>query len=200
MIINAIVNTFYLLAKEHKLIRSFKYDRVSKGAGIGEEMHPQFLLEDPITIGNGTTSGGSVPTMVNFDIIMTPQAFNNYNVKQLTEQECQSVAMDIAMNIISRLRNMVKYHDDFGNKEYEYLTVQSYNVMTLRHWFDNDASGVRVTLNLTIENPLNFCDVEEHFDPNKEFDMDKLLSDIPTDNVGGCITTWSYKLPNFKVN
>lgn len=196
--INSIVKTFYLLAREHKLVRSFKYDRLSKGAGIGDENMPQFFLEDPISVGNGTTSGGSVPILVNFDIIMTPQAFENYNVKQLTEAECQSVAFDIAINIISQLRNMVKYHDQFQDKEYEYLTLRTYNIMTLRNWYDNQASGVRVTLNLTMENPINFCDLDEHFDPNKEFEVDKLLSDIPTTDVGGCVS-FDYKLPKFKI-
>lgn len=197
--INDIVKTFYLLAKEHKLIRSFKYDRISKGAGIGEENMPELFLEDPIMVGNGTLSGGAVPVLINFDIIMTPQAFENYNTKQLTEVECQSVAYGIAVNMIARLRNMVKYHDEFDNKDYEYLTLRTYNIMTLRNWYDNKAAGVRVTLNMTMQNPINYCDVEEHFDPDKELELDKLLSDIPTDNVGGCVS-FDYKLPNFKID
>ena len=196
--INKIVNVFYQLAKAHKLIRSFRYDRVSKGAGIGEESLPQFFLEDPIYISNGTTSGGSVEAMVNFDIIMAPQAFENYNVKQLTEQECENVAAAIAFNIISRIRNISKYHEDYGNIEFDRLTVLNYSLTTLRYWYDNKASGVRVTLNLSMPNPLEFCDVEEHFNDDKEFAMDKLLSDIPTDNAEGCVN-FGFKLSNFKI-
>lgn len=38
--INSIIRTFYNIAREHKLVRQFKYDRLSKGSGIGEENHP----------------------------------------------------------------------------------------------------------------------------------------------------------------
>ena len=48
MIVRKIIDTFYDLAKQHKLIRSFAYDRVSKGMGTGEKQYPQFFLEDPM--------------------------------------------------------------------------------------------------------------------------------------------------------
>ena len=44
MIVRKIIDTFYDLAKQHKLIRSFAYDRVSKGMGTGEKHYPQFFL------------------------------------------------------------------------------------------------------------------------------------------------------------
>ena len=75
--INSIIRTFYNIAKEHKLIRQFKYDRLSKGSGIGEENHPLVFLEDPIYVHDSTLSDGSVKCTVNFNIVMTPQAFES---------------------------------------------------------------------------------------------------------------------------
>lgn len=197
-LIKSIVDTFYLIAKEHKLVRSFVYDRVSKVGGLGDENHPQFLLEDPIYIGTSTITGGSIPILVNFDIIMTPQAFENYNVKQLSESECQSVAMDIALNILARLRDMLVNYTNYEDRQYEGLKIVDYSIQTLRYWYDNSSSGVRVSLNMSAENPINFCDIEEHFDKDKEFAINNLLSDIDTDGASACVT-FDYKLPNFKL-
>ena len=63
--INSIIRTFYNIAREHKLIRQFKYDRLSKGSGIGEENHPLLFLEDPIYVGDSTLNDGSVRCTIN---------------------------------------------------------------------------------------------------------------------------------------
>ena len=68
--------------------------------------------------------------------------------------------------------------------------------MTLKHYYDNDADGVRVTLVLNVKNDINFCDVEAHFDPEKEFKIEQPLADIDTDNATGC-AVFSKKLPTF---
>lgn len=194
--INNIVKTFYILAKEHKLIRSFKYERLSKGAGIGEENYPQVFLEDPIYISDSTLTDGSVKAEVNFDIVMTPQAFENYHKRQLTEQDCQNIAHTIALSFISRLNNMDENYDLYEDKNLNRLTPLTWNFVTLRHWYDNDAAGVRCTLLLSMDNPINLCDVEENFDEDKSFDLDSKLSKIDTNDANGC-TNFDYKLPKF---
>ena len=52
--IKDIVDLFYRLSEQHKLVKSFKYDRVSKGAGVGDEFHPMVFLEDPLFFGNAS--------------------------------------------------------------------------------------------------------------------------------------------------
>ena len=49
---------------------------------------------------------------------------------------------------------------------------------------------------ITVDNPINYCDLEEHFDENKEFDLGELLNPINTDGAQGCIdVSFDYKLP-----
>ena len=194
--INEIIKTFYLLAKEHKLVRQFKYDRLSKGSGTGEENHPLVFLEDPIYVGDSTLSDGSVKCTVNFDVVMTPQAFENYTSRQLTVEDCQSVAYEIALSFVARLRQMTVNYDDYEDEDYMTLRPVTWNFVTLRNWYDNAAAGVRCTLVLSVDNPINFCDVEENFDPDKEFDLDDKLSSIDTDGAASCVT-FDYKLPKF---
>lgn len=189
MIIKNVIDTFYDLSKEHKLIRSFVYDRVSKGMGTGEKNYPQCFLEDPIYILDSTPLDGKVYVTVNFDITCLPHAFSNYNVKQLTEVECENVCHQIALNYVARLRELNK---DFETRNG--VEVVKFSFVTLRNWGDDKAAGVRCTVRLAVDNDIQLCDLDEHFDPTKEFDLGKLLDDVDTDNAHGC-AEFDYKLP-----
>ena len=189
MIIKNVIDTFYDLSKEHKLIRSFVYDRVSKGMGTGEKNYPQCFLEDPIYILDSTPLDGKVYVTGNFDITCLPHAFSNYNVKQLTEVECENVCHQIALNYVARLRELNK---DFETRNG--VEVVKFSFVTLRNWGDDKAAGVRCTVRLAVDNDIQLCDLDEHFDPNKEFDLGKLLDDVDTDNAHGCVE-FDYKLP-----
>ena len=189
MIIKNVIDTFYDLSKEHKLIRSFVYDRVSKGMGTGEKNYPQCFLEDPIYILDSTPLDGKVYVTVNFDITCLPHAFSNYNVKQLTEVECENVCHQIALNYVARLRDLNK---DFETRNG--VEVVKFSFVTLRNWGDDKAAGVRCTVRLAVDNDIQLCDLDEHFDPMKEFDLGKLLDDVDTDNAHGCVE-FDYKLP-----
>ena len=193
MIIKNVIDTFYGLSKEHKLVRSFIYDRVSKKKGTGEQLYPQFFLEDPIYIKASEPMQGKIPVQVNFDVTCLPHAFNNYNVKQLTEEECQNVCHQIALHFVAKLRQDNRDFDTRNGVE-----VSNYSFVTLRNWGDDNASGVRCTLNLLVDSDIQLCDIDEHFDPDKEFDLGKLLDDVNTDNAASCIT-FDYKLPKIKL-
>lgn len=194
MIVKKIIDTFYDLARQHKLIRSFAYDRVSKGMGTGEKNYPQFFLEDPIYINDSTPTTGQTLATVSFDITCLPQAFSNFNVRQLTEEECQNVCHQIALNIIAKLRALnLEYDKRIG------MEVVRYSFMTLRNWGDDRASGIRCTIQLALDNDIKFCDLDEHFDNEKEFDLGNLLDNIDTDNAHSCNGDFSYKLPKIKI-
>ena len=194
MIVRKIIDTFYDLARQHKLIRSFAYDRVSKGMGTGEKNYPQFFLEDPIYINDTTPTTGQTLATVSFDITCLPQAFSNFNVRQLTEEECQNVCHQIALNIIAKLRALnLEYDKRIG------MEVVRYSFMTLRNWGDDKAAGIRCTIQLALDNDIKFCDLDEHFDSEKEFDLGNLLDNIDTDNAHSCNGDFSYKLPKIKI-
>ena len=176
MIIKKIIDTFYQLSKEHKLVRSFVYNRVSKAKGTGEQLYPQVFLEDPIYIRAAEPLQGKIPVQVNFDITCLPQAFNNLNTRQLTEEECQNVCHQIALHFVAKLRELNR---DFNTR-------------------NDDSSGVRCTLDLLVDNDIQLCDLDEHFDPDKEFDLGKLLADVDSENAAGCVT-FDYKLPKIKL-
>ena len=187
-----IVDLFYELSEKHKLIRSFKYDRLSKGAGVGDEMMPHVFLEDPLYFGNTDTTTGTVPVTINFDIVITPQLLENWGINPSTEAG-QNLCHGIALNFIAKIRQMMKDGDLLNVS-----SIASWNFVTLKHWYDNDCDGVRCTLVLNVKNEINFCDIDEHFDEEKEFDIKKYLPEIETDDAQGC-AVFDNKLPKFSL-
>lgn len=185
-----IVDLFYELSEKHKLIRSFKYDRLSKGAGVGDEMMPHVFLEDPLYFGNTDTTTGTVPVTINFDIVITPQLLENWGINPSTEAG-QNLCHGIALNFIAKIRQMMKDGDLLNVS-----SIASWNFVTLKHWYDNDCDGVRCTLVLNVKNEINFCDIDEHFDEEKEFNLQQYLPDIKTDDASGC-AVFSNKLSKF---
>lgn len=193
MIIKQIVNTFYNLAEKHKLVRSFTYDRVSKKKGTGEQLYPLVFLECPIYINKSQPLQRQIPVQVNVDITMLPQAFNNFNVRQLTEVECQNLCHQIALSFVSKIRQ-----DNKNIFDRQGLEIDNYSFITLRNWGDDNASGIRMTLNLLVDSDIQLCDIDEHFDPDKEFNLSDLLDDIDTDDATGCVQ-FDYKLPKINI-
>lgn len=187
-----IVHLFYELSKKHKLIRSFKYDRLSKGAGVGDEMMPHVFLEDPLYFGNTDTTTGTVPVTINFNIVITPQLLENWGINPSTEAG-QNLCQGIALNFIAKIRQMMKDGDLLNVS-----SIASWNFITLKHWYDNDCDGVRCTLVLNVRNEIQFCDIDEHFDEEKEFDIKKYLPEIETDDAQGCVV-FDNKLPKFSL-
>ena len=185
-----IVHLFYELSEKHKLIRSFKYDRISKGAGVGDEMMPHVFLEDPLYFGNADTNSGTVPVTINFDIVITPHLLENWGINPSTEAG-QNLCQGIALNFIAKIRQMMKDGDLLNVS-----SIASWNFITLKHWYDNDCDGVRCTLVLNVRNEINFCDIDEHFDEEKEFNLQQYLPDIKTDDASGC-AIFSNKLSKF---
>lgn len=187
-----IVDLFYELSEKHKLIRSFKYDRLSKGAGVGDEMMPHVFLEDPLYFGNTDTTTGTVPVTINFDIVITPQLLENWGINPSAEAG-QNLCYHIALNFIGKIREMLK------NGDLDWVSsIASWNFITLKHWYDNDCDGVRCTLVLNVRNEIQFCDIDEHFDEDKEFDIKKYLPEIDTDSAQGC-AVFDNKLPKFSL-
>lgn len=188
--VKSIVKTFYDLAREHKMVRSFKYDRISKGMGVGDEAMPHVFLEDPLFFSDTNLTTGVVPVTVNFDVVITPQLLQNYGVYPSTEAG-QSLCESIAKNFIARIRQYISVGDE------TLKSVVSWNIMTLKHWSDNDCDGVRCTLVLNVKNDINFCDVDAHFDPDKEFKIEEPLEKIDTAGAEGCEVFSDKKLPKF---
>lgn len=180
------------VATEHKLVNSFKYEMLSKAAGIGEDPTPLVFLEMPIYFGNAEVQDGVIPCSFNIDIVLNPQALENFDVEQLTDVSCQEIASQIGQQMIARMRNL--YINDETT-----VHVLDYSVVTLQRWYDDASYGVRMTINANIVNEIEFCMDDDYFDPNKEFRKEQLLNVVDTEDASGCVPL-SWKLPTINLD
>lgn len=149
--INSIVSIFREQAQSHKAIRSFYYDR-NYEIGSGNESHPVFWLEDPVT---GRNQSNLFITTVNFCILFIPDRNNDVST-------LQNLAFSAGLNIIERI------------KQDEASTINilpTWTYMTLREYYDNDACGCRFTVEFSHLNMQNLCLIEEQFDDSARFEQ-----------------------------
>jgi hypothetical protein len=173
-----IVNFFYELAREHKRLNGFIYGR-SYEKGAANEAHPLLWLDDPIL---GTSAGNTVRYTINMDVLGIPA--NDTEVLAV-----QNEAFTAGLSIIERIK-VVRPVSGFS--------IDGFNFLTLRDYYDNNAAGVRFTLTVIQANPVDRC--ADDFDPTKQFPKVEALPDFLVDNPDGCAIFNDGKgLPNFKI-
>lgn len=170
-----IVNIFRDYAETNTFIQSFKYGLVRKSLGVTEDKYPLLFLENPITTRQGAVEVGVFTVMVNFQVLLTPQAEGNkYNVVQ-----CQSIAEKVAESILLKMRadNKARLVE---------INPKTYSITPVMEWYDDKSAGVRVSVEMVVPNPLTRCDVDEFFDPEKRFDASSVFSDMNLDEAVKC--------------
>lgn len=180
------------VATEHKLVNSFKYEMLSKAAGIGSDPTPLVFLEMPIYFGSAEVLDGVIPCTFNVDIVLNPQALENFDVEQLNDVSCQEIGSQIGQQMIARMRNL--YINDETS-----VHVLDYSLLTLQRWYDDASYGVRLTINASIVNEIEFCSDDDYFDPSKEFRKEQWLNVVDTDDAEGCVPL-SWKLPTINLD
>lgn len=167
--INTIINTFKDLARKHKLIKSFYYDKTYE-LGEGNELHPMFWLEEPIYATNTGNNGQGFYVTVSFSILLIPNEDRN-------EQRCQELALSAGLNIIEKIKR----------DEDSPVTVKpDWSWVTVSDYYDNNASGIRFTVNMFIPNISNWCVLDEQFDDDKEFEVKEPLNDFDVNPNSKC--------------
>lgn len=176
--INNILSTFCRQAREHKSIKSFYYNR-NYELGSGNETHPLFWLEDPIS---GRNQDNVFSNSVNFSILFLPST-------QESVSHLQNLAFSIGLNIIERIKKDL--HSGTSIRP-------DWTYTTLRDYYDNNSCGCRFSVNFTQVNMQNLCLIEEQFDADKTFDTADILNgfDIPSAGSGGVVFD---KLPDFDI-
>lgn len=174
-----IVNLLYNLARTQISVRGFIYGKAyNKGAGT--DAYPLVWLDDPITAGTVNELNSALRYTVNVDILDIPKS--DADVLGI-----QSAALTIGLSFREKLKNK------FGG-----VSVESFNFITLRDYYDDNAAGVRMTYSIVAPNPLDIC--EEYFDDNKQFLQIKDLPDFSTENPNGCaVFNDKAGLPSFNV-
>ncbi len=174
--INSIIEMFRRQAREHKTIRSFYYNR-NYEIGSGNETHPLFWLEDPLT---GRNNANTFTNTVNFSVLFIPK--DDAEVANF-----QNMAFSIGLNILERIKQ-----DETSGVS----ILPSWTYLTLRNYYDNNACGCRFTVEFVQRNMQNLCLIEEQFDTLKDFESTGLLNNFEVKIANTC-ETFVNKLPVF---
>lgn len=171
-----IVNLWYELARQNKVINGFIYGRQGD-KGAGNEFFPLTHLDDPLT---GQSVDTTVRYICNVDIL-------GLVTSDTTVQAVQAAAFEVGLSYWQKIRDLKGY-----------FRVDGFTFISLSQYTDNDAAGYRFTYTLISPNPIDKC--IEYYDPAKQFPTPADFPDFKTDNPDGC-AVFSEKggLPNFKI-
>lgn len=163
-----VVNIIRETALMHKGVRTFKYQSdILNNAQNNHEYYQVYLDDVSYHQLNITTNIFRVE-------------FNLYILGFVDDKnsilDVQNNAYTIAADIIAKIDTDETYNG--------LLSVHDYSMMTLSHYTDDSAAGVKLSLVLAMPSPVNLCELDENFnDEPYEPEPDKEI-DIDVDNVG----------------
>lgn len=176
-----IVNLFYEIARQHKLVKGFRYGKTYE-KGAGSDIYPLVWLDDPIL--GQSVNDATIRYTVNVDVLGIPK--DDADVVAV-----QSAAQLAGLSFNEKIKEMNR-RQEISNR------TESFTFVTLRNYYDDDAAGMRFTFSIIGPNPSNLC--ADYFDPDKQLEKLKTLPDFKTDNPNGCaIFNDKSGLPNFEV-
>ena len=90
--------------------------------------------------------------------------------------DVQNNAYTIACNIMA----YIDTQDEFKGV----LSVYDYSILTLSHYTDDNAAGVKLSLVLEMPNPVNLCELDDNFNDEPYPEEQDQEIDIDTDEIG----------------
>lgn len=176
--INDIVGLLRGVFLRHKGVRTFKYQDSALNNAQNNHKYFQVYVDDVSMHELNITTNIFKAT---FDIYIL-----GFPTEGLSISDVQTNAYTIACDAMAYIDNMEEFRG--------VVSVYDYSIMTLSHYTDDDASGVKLTLTLEVPSPVNLCSLEDNFNDEPYEDEEESPIDINVDTVGD-ITINPIKLP-----
>ena len=100
--------------------------------------------------------------------------------------DVQNNAYTIAVDIMGKIDTDEAYRG--------ILSVYDYSILTISHFTDDNAAGVKLSLVLQMPSPLNYCELDDNFDAEEHEEEQDHEIDVPESEVGDIDIT-PIKLP-----
>lgn len=164
-----VVNIIKDTALRHKGVKSFKYTGDDLHNHQNNDEYYQVLLDD-VSYHQLNITTNIFKVEFNLYILGFP-----VNIEE-DILEKQNNAYTIAADIIAFIDNNTEFNG--------YLSVYDYSILTLSHYTDDNAAGVKLSLILAMPSPVNLCELDDNFnDEPYQPEPDKKI-DILTDETG----------------
>lgn len=93
-----------------------------------------------------------------------------------TVLDVQNNAYTIAVDILGKIDSDDAYRGILG--------VYDYSILTLSHYTDDNAAGVKLSLVLQMPSPLNYCELDDNFDDEEHEEEQDHEIDVLDNEVG----------------
>lgn len=146
--VKEIINYICDVAIKHKAVRQTKYQKRILINAQGNNRYIQFIVEDDGSLEHHKING-TMSLFLNIDILGQPK----------TEDDIlavQNLAFQVGTEVIAYIKRDEAYKNLISVADYDYLF--------LSHFSDDVSSGVRITLELIVPEPINLCDYLNNFD------------------------------------
>lgn len=163
-----VVNIIKDISLRHKGVRTFRYQsEILNNAQNNNKMYQVYVDDVSLHELNITTN----IFKAKFEIYILGFVGDDTDVL-----EVQNNAYTIACDIMAKI--------DIEDAYKGVLSVYDYSILTLSHYTDDNASGVKLSLVLQMPNPVDLCALDENFnDEPYEDDEDKEI-DIDNNEIG----------------
>ena len=163
-----VVNIIKDISLRHKGVRTFRYQsEILNNAQNNHAMYQVYVDDVSLHELNITTN----IFKAKFEIYIL-----GFVDDDTTVLEVQNNAYTIACDIMA----YIDIKDEFKGV----LSVYDYSILTLSHYTDDNAAGVKLSLVLQMPNPVNLCELDENFnDEPYEEETDNDI-DINNEEIG----------------
>lgn len=108
-------------------------------------------------------------------------------------EESGNTVLDVQNNAYTIAADIIAYIDT--KDEFKgILSVYDYSLLTIAHYTDDDACGVKLSLVLRMPSPVNLCELDDNFNDEPYVDNDDFDIDLNDEEVGDIDLT-PIKLP-----
>ena len=163
-----VVNIIKDISLRHKGVRTFRYQsKILNNAQNNNKMYQVYVDDISLHELNITTN----IFKAQFEIYIL-----GFVDDENTVLDVQNNAYTIACDIMAKI--------DIDDAYKGVLSVYDYSILTLSHYTDDNAAGVKLSLVLQMPNPVNLCTLDDNFnDEPYEDELDNEI-DINNDEIG----------------
>lgn len=163
-----VVNIIKDISLRHKCVRTFRYQsEILNNAQNNNKMYQVYVDDVSLHELNITTN----IFKAQFEIYILGFVDDDTDVL-----EVQNNAYTIACDIMAKI--------DIDDAYKGVLSVYDYSILTLSHYTDDNAAGVKLSLVLQMPNPVNLCTLDDNFNDEPYEDEPDNEIDINNDEIG----------------
>ena len=167
------------VASKHKAVNYVGYKRQMNINDQNNTKYFQFIIDNESLLEKQIVEG-ILTLRLNVDVL-------GFVSSDLTVLDIQDTALHIILDYIEYIN---------ADMEYFNLEVRDYSIASYSEYTDDNAAGVRATIQLIVPNPINICEYKDNFIDKTE--EDEVMVDIEPENE--CTNTSFNNTSNLIIN